>query len=61
MVCKIKICTSTCPYCGATISKEYYGSSVWGPKFGRCPSCKNTFKTNKRLYSDVSQVLSVFS
>lgn len=53
MVYKIKICTSTCPYCGATISREYYGPSIWGPKFGRCPRCKNIFKTNKRLYSDV--------
>ena len=55
MVYKIKICTSSCPYCGTTISKEYYGPSIWGPKFGRCQRCKNIFKTNKRLYSDISQ------
>ena len=55
MVYKIKICTTTCPYCGMTISKDYYGPGTWGPKFGRCPRCKNIFKTNKRLYSDVSQ------
>ena len=53
MVYKIKICTSSCPYCGATISKEYYGHSVWGPKFGRCPKCKNIFRTRKKLYSDI--------
>lgn len=55
MVYKIKICTSSCPYCRTTISKEYYGPGIWGPKFGRCPRCKNIFKTNKRLYSDISQ------
>ena len=55
MVYKIKVCTSSCPYCGATISKEYYGPDVWGPKFGRCPSCKNVFRTGKKLYSDISQ------
>ena len=55
MVYKIRVCTSSCPYCGATISKEYYGPGVWGPKFGRCPNCKNIFRTGKKLYSDISQ------
>lgn len=55
MIYKIKVCTSSCPYCGTVISKEYYGPGAWGPKFGRCPKCKNIFQTRKRLYSDVSQ------
>lgn len=55
MVYKIEICTNKCPYCGTTISKEYGGRSMWGPKFGRCPNCKNIFRTNKKLYSDISQ------
>ena len=55
MVHKISVCTSSCPYCNTTISKEYNGSSAWGPKFGRCPKCHKIFKTNKKLYSDTSK------
>ena len=52
---KIRVCTSFCPYCNSTISKEYNGPAVWGPKYGRCAKCKKIFKTGKRLYSDVSE------
>ena len=55
MTYKIRICTSSCPYCGATVGKEYHSSSPYGLKFGRCPNCKKIFKTGKMLYSDISQ------
>ena len=55
MVRKITICTTSCPYCGTALSRESYGPSPWGPKFGRCPNCKKIYKTKKKLYSDTSR------
>ena len=54
MVHKIKICTSTCPYCGNPVSRDYHGPEKWGLKYGRCNNCKMIFRTGKKLYSDLS-------